>query len=166
MANRNREVKIRLSDAEYKFLQRSVKDTGLSLSKYIRNKILSTLGVPLFSCNRKIFDTFMELELIADKKVIGYMSCSYEYGECLTRINSLYVIQAYRGIDIEDALLKEATDFALQHHSKTIVAFPGTEPYCPDKMPSAPEQIAWYEKHGYIHDHDVCGVIPCMIKSL
>lgn len=166
MANRKHEINFRLSDAEYKYLQRNVKGSGLSRSKYVRDKLFSAIGSPLFSYKHTFSDTFMELEILLGRKVIGYVSCHYEKEKSLTQIGSLFVLQAFREMDIEDILLREATDFAIQHQSATIISYPGIDPNCPDKMPPIEQQKAWYESRGYIHDHDVCAIIPCMIKTL
>ena len=52
------------------------------------------------------------------------------------------------------------------NQAECIIAYPGTEPYCPTEWKPMDVQTAWYEENGFYIDHMICGATPCMMKKL
>ena len=111
-----------------------------------------------------ILSDFFELQIRQSRKIIGHVSCSLINGEIV--IKDLYVLKRYRGRGFGDVLLYKVNNFAKEKLAAKIVAYCGAEPFCEDGQVPLNEEKQWYENHGFLHDHDVMGVTPCMIKLL
>lgn len=105
-----------------------------------------------------------DAEVCYQNKRIAYVSCNYVNEEIVIR--SLFVHQKYKGKGYGEVLLAKVMDFAVEQDAVRIVSYCGPEPFCEDGQVPLDQEIAWYEAHGFVHDHDVMGYIPCMIKTL
>jgi len=97
-------------------------------------------------------------------KVIAHTSCIY--ANDVVQIQSLYVLKKYRGKGFGEVLLARVFDYAEERKARQIISFCGAEPFCKDGQIPLDQEVSWYEDHGFVHDHDVLGVTPCMVKSL
>ncbi len=110
--------------------------------------------------NRKIYDAYIR----RGKKVIAHTSCNYAKGEIY--IKALYVLKKFRGKGLEEVLLAKVLDYAAEQKAERIIAYCGAEPFCEDGQIPMDQEVSWYEDHGFVHDHNVMGVTPCMVKEL
>lgn len=99
-----------------------------------------------------------------NEEVIGYASCNL-FGKVL-QIRSLFVINRFRGRGIGEVLLSKVLDYAREQAATRIVAYCGAEPFCEGGQIPIDQEQSWYEVHGFVHDHNVMGVTPCMIKDI
>ena len=97
-------------------------------------------------------------------KIVAHADCSLIDGT--VEIKSLYVLQKFRKSGLNDVLLSQILEYAADNAAHKIVAYCGPEPYCPDGQVPLDEEIHWYSEHGFLNDHNVLGVVPCMIKTL
>ena len=109
-------------------------------------------------------DNTLELEIRDEEEMIGYASCFF----CndVLQIKALFVRSMYRGKGFEENLLSEVHKYANEKKAKRIIMYCGPEPFCEDGQTPLDEEVKWYKAHGYQHDHNVCGTVPCMIKTL
>lgn len=107
---------------------------------------------------------FYEIKIRHGKTVIAHTSCNFINQEILIR--DLYVRKDFRGKGLGEVLLDRVMDFAAEQKAERIVSYCGPEPFCEDGQIPLAQEIAWYEDHGFIHDHDFMGVTPCMVKNL
>ncbi len=98
------------------------------------------------------------------RKVIAHASCNLVDGEI--QIRDLYVTKSFRGKGLGEVLLAKVLDYADEQNATRIVSFCGPEPFCEDGQIPVDQEIAWYEDHGFAHDHDVLGITPCMVRDL
>lgn len=108
--------------------------------------------------------TMYDIEIRRGKKIIAHTSCNFVNREI--QIRDLYVLKKFRGKGLGEVLLARILDYAAEQRAERIVSYCGAEPFCEDGQFPMDQEIAWYEAHGFIHDHDVCGVTPCMIRQL
>ena len=95
-------------------------------------------------------------------KIIGHMSCSFRSEEVYIR--DLYVLPKHRNKGLEEILLSKALDYATENNAKQTIIYCGAEPFCEDGQISLDQEVSWYERHGFNHDHDVMGIAPCMVR--
>ena len=106
----------------------------------------------------------LEVEIERDGYIVAHMGCFFANGE--VQIKDLFVCEKFRGIGLDNLLMEQVHEYAHEKNARTIKAFCGPEPFCEDAQVSMSEEVAWYKTQGFIHDHDVCGVVPVMIKTL
>jgi GNAT superfamily N-acetyltransferase len=107
---------------------------------------------------------FYEVKIRHGKKVIAHTSCNFFNGEI--RIRDLYVRKEFRGKGFGELLLARVLDYAVEQDAIRIVSYCGPEPFCEDGQIPLDQEVSWYKDHGFIHDHYVMGVTPCMIREL
>ena len=107
---------------------------------------------------------FYEIKIRQGKKIIAHTSCHFVSDE--VQIRDLYVLQDYRGKGLGEVLLARVLDYAAEQNASRIVVHCGPEPFCEDGQIPLEQEIAWYEDHGFIHDQDVFGVVPRMVKAI
>lgn len=107
---------------------------------------------------------FYEVKIRQGKKVIAHTNCNFFGNEI--QIRDLYVCKEFRGKGFGEVLLARVLDYAAEQSAARIVSYCGPEPFCEDGQIPLDQEIAWYEEHGFVHDHDVMGVTPCMVKDL
>lgn len=105
-----------------------------------------------------------EVQIHYGKKVIAHASCNYVNN--YIQIRDLYVMQRFRGKGLGELLLTKVMDYASEQQVDKIIVYCGAEPFCEDGQIPMDQEISWYEDHGFIHDHDVMGATPCMIREL
>lgn len=106
----------------------------------------------------------LELEIRNHEKVVAHTGCLFING--VVQIKDLFVMEKYRDRGFDEVLLSEVLEYAVKKSAKQIVMYCGPEPFCEDGQIPLEQEILWYESHGFVHDHDVFGVVPCMIKVL
>ena len=105
-----------------------------------------------------------EVQIRQGRKIIAHMSCNYSNEKI--QIQDLYVLKKYRKKGLGDVLLSKVFEYAAEKKAQTIVAYCGPEPFCEDAQIPLDEEIDFYMSHGFVHDHNVMGVTPCMVKTL
>ena len=107
---------------------------------------------------------FYDIRICRRKKVIAHASCNFVNGEI--QIRDLYVCKEFRGQGLGEVLLSKVFDYATEQQATRIIAYCGAEPFCEDGQIPMTQEMSWYEDHGFIHDHNVMGITPCMVKEL
>jgi GNAT superfamily N-acetyltransferase len=110
--------------------------------------------------SKNIYDVQIRL----GKKVVAHVSCNHYSGNI--QIRDLYVLKKFRGFGLGEVLLSKVIDYASEVDAHTIIAYCGAEPFCEDGQIPMDQEVAWYKQHGFVHDHDVMGATPCMIKTV
>ena len=105
-----------------------------------------------------------EVQIRQGRKIIAHMSCSHTNGE--VKIRDLYVLPKYRGKGLGEVLLAKCLDYATEQQAQRIISFCGAEPFCEGGQLPLQQEVSWYKEHGFIHDHNVMGVTPCMVREL
>lgn len=105
-----------------------------------------------------------EVAIRHGKKIVAHVGCSHFNNEI--QIRDLYVLPKFREKGLGEVLLSQVQEYALEKQAERIIAYCGAEPFCEGGQISMDQEKGWYEDHGFIHDHDVLGVTPCMIKEL
>ena len=105
-----------------------------------------------------------EVQIRQGRKIIAHMSCSHTNGE--VKIRDLYVLPKYRGKGLGEVLLAKCLDYATEQQAQRIISFCGAEPFCEGGQLTLQQEVSWYKEHGFIHDHNVMGVTPCMVREL
>lgn len=166
--NRKRsvQVKIRLTPEEKAVLQKDVKASGFSLNDYIIRAVINRVGLSAVTCERKYCGNSVDLHFMLADKRIGYASCLYFENLKKVQVSSFYVIKPFQDLGIEEKLIAEIQDYAELKNAKSIVAYPGAEPYCPTEWKTIDIQREWYERQGFKFDHMICNATPCMVKEL
>ena len=167
-ANRKRSVqlKFRLTPEESAVFERDVKKSGLTKNEYIIRTIINRVGLSVLSCERKYCGGSVDISIKLGQKRIGYASCLYFQNIRKVQISSFYVIKPFQDAGIEDMLLQEILDYGELNNAAGVIAYPGTEPYCPTEWKPLDVQRAWYEEHGFKFDHMLYNSTPCLIKDL
>ena len=107
---------------------------------------------------------FYNVQIRKGRKIVAHVSCNYSNEKI--QIQDLYVLKKYRKKGLGDVLLSKVFEYAAEKKAQTIVAYCGPEPFCEDAQIPLNEEIDFYESHGFVHDHNVMGVTPCMVKTL
>ena len=105
-----------------------------------------------------------EVQIRQGRKIIAHMGCSHTNGE--VKIRDLYVLPKYRGKGLGEVLLAKCMDYATEQQAQRIISFCGAEPFCEGGQLSLQQEVSWYKEHGFIYDHDVMGITPCMVREL
>ena len=105
-----------------------------------------------------------EVQIRQGRKIVAHMGCSHANEE--VQIRDLYVLPKYRGKGLGEVLLAKCMDYAAEQKAKRIISFCGAEPFCEGGQLPLEQEVSWYKDHGFIHDHNVMGVTPCMIREL
>lgn len=166
--NRKRwvQVKLRLTPEESAVLEHDVKDSGLSKNDYMIRTLINRIGLSAINCERKYWGNSVDISFMIGEQRIGYASCLFFENLGKIQVSSFYVIKPFQDIGIEEKLLQEILDYADLNHAASVIAYPGSEPYCPTEWKPLDVQTAWYESNGFRIDHMVCNATPCMIKDL
>lgn len=166
--NRKRDVQIhfRLTEDENAMFKKEVKKSGMTMNDYLIQVMVRRVGLSAVNCERILSDNDMELKFMVGDKCVGFASCFCWEEERRTQINSLFVIENFRNIGIEEQLFQEIEEFANMKHCKTISAYPGAEPYCPGGWLPLKDEKSLYEKNGYEQVGLVCNATPRMVKTL
>lgn len=106
----------------------------------------------------------LEVEIKKFGKTVAHTGCFFSNGT--VQVKDLFVREKFRSKGLADVLLTKIQEYADQKRAEKIVAYCGPEPMCEDKSMPVEDQIAWYKSQGFIHDHDLYGVVPCMVKVL
>ena len=106
----------------------------------------------------------LEVEIKKFGKTIAHTGCFFCNGT--VQIRDLFVREKYRNKGLADVLMMKVQEYADQKKAEKIIAYCGPEPMCVDKSLPLEDEMEWYKSQGFIHDHDVYGVVPCMIKAL
>jgi len=106
----------------------------------------------------------LELEIKRFGNIIAHASCFY--GNDTVQIKDLFVREKFRNKGFDELLLEQIHEYAKERAAKKVVMYAGIEPFCPDPQIPLEEEMTFFKKHGYVHDHNVCGVVPCLIKTL
>lgn len=107
----------------------------------------------------------MDVEIKNWGKTVAHVGCSI----CndVVQIKDLFVREKHRGKGLDDVLMEQVHEFAQKKFAKQIVAYCcGIEPMCGDKSVPVEQEVDWYQSHGFVHDHDLFGFVPVMIKAL
>lgn len=107
---------------------------------------------------------FYNVQIRKGRKIVAHVSCNYSDEKI--QIRDLYVLEKYRKTGLGEVLLSKVFEYAAEKKAQTIVAYCGPEPFCEDAQIPLEEEIAFYISHGFVHDHNVMGVTPCMVKTL
>lgn len=166
--NRKRcvQVKLRLTPSERAVLEHDIKKSGLTQNDYLIQKLINRVGISAISCERIYCGSSVVISLKLGDQVVGYASCLYFDNLKKVQVSGFYVIKPFQDIGIEENLLQEILDYAALKEAKSVIAYPGTEPYCPTEWKPIDVQKKWYESQGFEFDHMVCNTTPCMIKAL
>ena len=166
--NRRRNVQIhfRLTPEENVLFQRQIKRTGLTMTDYLRRLLIQRVGLSAVNCQRKVSERGLKLDFLIGGKSVGYAKCAYGQEENVVSIQSLYVVEAWRGNGIETQLLQEIEDFAVLKRASAIVSYPGPEPFCPGGWIPLDEEVRLYEENGFKQNGTISGVTPRMVKIL
>lgn len=163
---RNIQVKFRLTPEENAVFQKDVQDSGLSKNDYLIKTVINRIGLSAISCERKYGNKSIEIKFMLANRIVGYASCLFFENIQKVQISSFYVIKPLQNIGIEEKLLQEILDFAKLNQASCIIAYPGSEPYCPTEWKPLAVQTEWYEHNGFKIDHYINGATPCMVKQL
>lgn len=98
--------------------------------------------------------------------IVAFLRCKLQQNGKKVLIDSLFVEEKYRNMAFEDDLLQSAEQYAREKGASEIVVYPGPEPLCWSGQIPVSSEITFYKQHGYTHDHDVMGIIPCLKKTL
>lgn len=166
--NRKRwvQVKLRLTPEESEVLEYDVKESGLAKNNYLINTLINRSGLSAINCERKYWGNSVDISFLVGGQRIGYASCLFFEDQGQIQVSSFYVVKPFQDMGIEEKLLQEILNYADLNHAATVIAYPGSEPYCPTEWKTMDVQREWYESKGFVVDHMVNGVIPCMIKGL
>lgn len=107
---------------------------------------------------------FYNVQIRKGRKIVAHVSCNYSDEKI--QIRDLYVLEKYRKTGLGEVLLSKVFEYAAEKKAQTIVAYCGPEPFCEDAQIPLEEEIAFYVSHGFVHDHNVMGVTPCMVREL
>ena len=107
---------------------------------------------------------FYNVQIRKGRKIVAHVSCNYS--DKKIQIRDLYVLKKYRKTGLGDVLLSKVFEYAAEKKAQTIVAYCGPEPFCEDAQIPLNEEIAFYISPGFVHDHNVMGVTPCMVREL
>ena len=167
-ANRKRsvQIKFRLTPEESAVLERDIQKSQLSKNDYFIKTMINRIGLSAISCERKLCGNGIEIHFMLASKRIGYASCLFFRNIKKVQVSSFYVVKQFQDIGIEEKLLQEIEDFAYMNQAESVIAYPGSEPYCPTEWKPIDVQTAWYEENGFHVDHLVSGATPCMMKKL
>lgn len=105
----------------------------------------------------------LDLELYDNDTLAGHASCLYYDG--IVQIRDLFIQKAYLGRGLDEKLLLQIHEYAHEKNAKKIVVYCGPEPFSDNCMP-VEEEVKWYEQQGYVLDHRLYGIVPCMIKRI
>ena len=166
--NRSRSVQVKfwLTPSERSILDHDVKISGLTMSDYLIRTLINRVGLSAISCERKYCGDSVDLFFKIGTQQIGYASCLFFEDISTVQVSSFYVIKPFQDMGIEEKLLEEIYGYAKMNGAGSIVAYPGTEPYCPTAWKPMDIQTAWYESNGFKIDHMINGATPCMVKEL
>ena len=107
---------------------------------------------------------FYEAKIRHGRKIIALMSCNFANHE--VQIRDLYVLPKYRNKGLGEVLLAQCLDYAVDLKAERIVSYCGAEPFCNGGQLPLEQEVSWYKDHGFIHDHNVLGITPCMVREL
>ena len=105
-----------------------------------------------------------EIQIRRGRKIVAYTSCFHANGTI--HIKSLFVQKAFRGRGFSEVLLARVMDYATEQNAARIISYCGAEPFCEGGQIPMDQEVTWYEDHGFVHDHDVMGATPCMVREL
>lgn len=105
----------------------------------------------------------LEVSIKRNNKELAYMRCNYHELKEEVEIVDLDISETEKQQLCSEYLVLEAEHYAFRKAAKRIVSYALPEGRCEN---DDVQSIQWYEGQGFIHDHDVCGVVPCMVKKL
>lgn len=108
-------------------------------------------------------DNSLEDIITIDDTLIAHCFCMFHPAKQQVQIVDLFATIA---CGIPDSMLNAVLRFAAKHQANEIVAYCGPEPFNPGKCWTLAEEMQFYRDHGFEHLTDVCGVTPCMVKTL
>lgn len=166
--NRKRwvQVKLRMTPEEKAIFEQDVHRSGLSQNDYLIQTLINKVGLSAIDCERKYWSNSVDITFRIGGQRIGYASCLYFENLGKVQVSSFYVIKPFQDVGIEEALLGEIIVYADLKQAKSIIAYPGAEPYCPTEWKPLDVQTKWYESKGFKNDHMVYNTTPCMVKEL
>lgn len=106
----------------------------------------------------------LEVKIENQGQVVAHVGCSFSNN--MVHIKDLFVREKFRGQGLDEILMEEVHEYAHRKAAHKIKAFCGPEPFCSDGQIPLEQEVMWYESQGFKHDHNVCGVVPVMVKTL